>query len=600
MSKQQKVVSYTQHAFLVAWGRFAQEIGLIENLARVKLKQKKYQHKPQTKVIEFLVSHLAGLKHLQEISLSAHPLDKDRAVAEAWGQAGWADYTGVSRTLSQLSWEEVEQLGQVLQEVSQGFVQEQVKQVQASGQRLWYDGDLTGLPVSNTSNSYPNTAFGHMDDEIRLGYQAAVVSLKSPTYGRLWLSVAHHPGDTVSCTQVTAMVQAAEEQTGLRPRRREQMLQQRLQILQTQLAVTEKRRQSQQNAVTAGQVTLETVAEQENMLQKEVADLHQLYQVKGRLERPTSQLAKSRQRLQAVQGKRSRWEQRLQVAQKRLSKTQIRWEQQQADWQHLQQRLSQLEQDNATNLQPIEAVFRLDAGFGTYENIAFLIEMGYDVYTKPYSHQLVKHLKSNLSEQTTWTQVGSNAEMVVWPKLQLKGCPYPINVALERFYTGKTIKHSALLHFGSDLVTQDLRAWFDTYNARQTIEAGIKESKLVFHLHRIKVRSEPAIYLQEQFVIFAANFIRWASLWVAQHAIPVENALDISALGIKRQVQVAAHVSAHLVWDSDGWLLRFTEYSAFAGKVLKLPAGLYQPPHLTLKNVLFKVFSMIRYLIAQP
>jgi hypothetical protein len=46
-----------------------------------------------------------------------------------------------------------------------------------------------------------------MDDAIRLGYQAALVSLVSPTYGRLWLAVEHHPGDTVACTQAEALVQ---------------------------------------------------------------------------------------------------------------------------------------------------------------------------------------------------------------------------------------------------------------------------------------------------------------------------------------------------------------------------------------------------------
>ena len=52
------------------------------------------------------------------------------------------------------------------------------------------DGDLTGIPVSNTSMTYPYAAFGHMNDEIRLGYQGpGVVSLESPTYGRLSLSV---------------------------------------------------------------------------------------------------------------------------------------------------------------------------------------------------------------------------------------------------------------------------------------------------------------------------------------------------------------------------------------------------------------------------
>src|SRR5258708_36796476 len=49
------------------------------------------------------------------------------------------------------------------------------------------DGDLTGIPVSNTSQTYPHAAFGHMNDEIRLGYQAGVVSEASPD---LWALVA--------------------------------------------------------------------------------------------------------------------------------------------------------------------------------------------------------------------------------------------------------------------------------------------------------------------------------------------------------------------------------------------------------------------------
>ena len=69
---------------------------------------------------------------------------------------------------------------------------------------------LTDRPVSNTSTSYPGVAYGHMGDGLHLGYQAAMVSLHSPIYGRFWLSVVEHPGDTVSCTQAEALVQAAE------------------------------------------------------------------------------------------------------------------------------------------------------------------------------------------------------------------------------------------------------------------------------------------------------------------------------------------------------------------------------------------------------
>jgi hypothetical protein len=108
--------------------------------------------------------------------------------------------------------------------------------LRSQGKRLRLDGDLTGLPVSNTSQTYPNAAFGHMNDDIRLGYQAAMVSLDSPTYTRLWLSGAHHPGDTVSCTQAEALVLAAEARTGLRPRRRADLLRSRIQTFETQIA----------------------------------------------------------------------------------------------------------------------------------------------------------------------------------------------------------------------------------------------------------------------------------------------------------------------------------------------------------------------------
>jgi len=168
--------------------------------------------------------------------------------------------------------------------------------------------------------------------------------------------------------------------------------------------------------------------------------------------------------------------------------------------------------------------------------------------------------------------VGDNAQMRAWSGLELQHCPYPLDVALERFYTGKTQKHSALAHFGDTPVTSDLSAWFKRYNARQTIEAGIKETKQVFYLNRLKVRSEPAIYLQEAMTIFAANFIRWATAWIKQHALPSENSLPLSKMGVKKQVQVVANTSATVIHHSGSMLLTFSPASAFAGKSLFFPA----------------------------
>jgi len=139
----------TQHAMLVAWGLSAQEMGLIEAFEQVEIKQKTRVHSPQRKVIEFFVAILGGLPHLQDISRSAHPLDQDLAVARAWKQTGWADYSGVSRTLQKLSSEEVGAIQRTLDGWIAPIIAKEVALALQQQGYVVYDGDLTGRPVSN-------------------------------------------------------------------------------------------------------------------------------------------------------------------------------------------------------------------------------------------------------------------------------------------------------------------------------------------------------------------------------------------------------------------------------------------------------------------
>src|SRR5256714_15145810 len=83
-----------------------------------------------------------------------------------------------------------------------------------------------------------------------------------PTYGRLWLSVAHHPGDTVSCTQAEALVLAAEARLHRRPRRRTDLLEQRMAALQQVLSQTQQRLQKQQQALEQAQALLAEAEQQ--------------------------------------------------------------------------------------------------------------------------------------------------------------------------------------------------------------------------------------------------------------------------------------------------------------------------------------------------
>ena len=240
-----EVNSLTQHAMLVVWGQFAQSIGLVQAIEAIPLHQKSVNHRLQTKVLEFLVAILGGLEHPKDLSRSAHPIDQDQAVATAWRQPAWADYSGVSRSLAALTQEETEQVAAALDQITQPILAAEVMQAMRRSGRLVYDGDLTDRPVSNTSTTYPNVAYGHLGDALRLGYQAVLVSMHSPTYGRLWLSVTAHPGDTVSCTQAEAMILAAEAKTGLCPRRRTDLLSQRLR------AMTEERQTREEQLLTS-------------------------------------------------------------------------------------------------------------------------------------------------------------------------------------------------------------------------------------------------------------------------------------------------------------------------------------------------------------
>lgn len=569
----------TQHTLLVVWGEYARSIGVIDRLMKVPIQQKKRVHSAQRKVLELLVATLAGLPYLQDISNSAHPLDRDMAVAEAWGQAQWADYSGVSRTLQSLSMDNVNQLIQGLQQISQPFIDQEVALALEQEGRVIYDGDLTGLPVSKSSTTYPEVAYGHMDETIRLGYQAALVSLQSPTYGRLWLSITHHPGNMLSSKQAMALVQAAEASTGRRPWRRLDLLDQRLKALEAEGQLLQNRLEAHQQRLVEAQTELLTTQQQCDELEQDLAELEQVYQTKNRPERPHSQLGKLRQRVKTYQKRWIRREQAIAQAVHLCEWSLNRVQEHQAEQAKLRERRQQFEQDNATNPNPLQAVFRLDAGFGTWENIAWLIEMGYEVYIKVFNNMNILALHQSLADPQAWQSVGEGAEMQSYPDHPADKLAYPVDIGLVRFHVGKERpKPSVLLHYGSDPVATGNKIWFDFYNRRQTIEAGIKEGKAVFHLHHFKVRSLPAIALQDAFVIFAANFIRWASLWVEQHCSgSAVEALDQRQVGTKRLVHVMVHTSGEVSRSADIGLVRFSPLSCLANKELRFPCCASQP-----------------------
>jgi len=577
----------TQHAMLVVWGLYARQIGLVKAIEKVKLRQKMRTHQPQTKVLEFLVAILAGLPHLKDISRSAHPLDQDPMTAEAWEQPAWADYSGVSRTLKHLNEEEVAALITALHKVSQPFIDQEVEHALERNGELVYDADLTGRPVSSTSTSYPAAAFGHMGDTICLGYQAALVSLHSPTFGRLWLANQLHPGDTVSMTEAQRLVIAAETRTGRRPRRRTELLASRLAQAKAAGEAAHLKLdhsfEKHRDAEAAVRDTASLLGEWEHRVKTLTAD----YVQQNR--QPTShcQLTRAKRKAATYAKRLPRCQKTLGVAERRLARHETQYNEAKAVVDRLQAHSQQLVADNAANPHPIRATFRLDGGFASRENIYWLIEMGYDIYTRGRSTTVRDALSGAVTPETNWVRVGGNAALTAWANTTVDDYfAYPLDVALANYQTGHSIRRAVLLHYGQADVTTDLAGWFHRYNGRQTIEAGIKEGKNVFQMHHLKVRSPQALLLQEHMACFAANFVRFAAHWLVSEAQPA----TVPTKSVKQMVQVGAHTSAWVCRQGDVWLLRFTEQSCYAGHSLRIGRGVIQLPLPLFKDVYFSHF----------
>ncbi len=395
----------TDHGLLVAYGQFFQQHGLLQQLLQVPIYQKTRGLTPQAKLIEFLAGIMSGIEYLSDLNDGPHPLAKDATVACAWNLARWAHYSSVSRTLAACDEQTVQAVQQAIEIFSQPFLREAVQELLRAGRVLLYDLDLLGQPVSATSTTYPQVAFGWMDDQIRLGYQLARICLTDKHGQRLWLQGFHHPGDTVSVACVQELVRAAEAQTGVRPQRRTDLVQQRLATQQAELARPQRLWAQQQ-------------AQQHHLQQVQLQLRVQLAQAAQALQQPISPAKKQQlqRQVHSWQQRLPRLEHQLATCERVIVEHQAAVSQVQAELTALQQWLGQLEADNATNPDPPTCRVRMDSGFGSGPNLTWLIEMGYEVDTKAYSDKTTQTLRTRVTETTVWTRVGDNAEMHLWPE----------------------------------------------------------------------------------------------------------------------------------------------------------------------------------------
>ncbi len=527
----------TDHALLVLLGHFAHQLGLVARLAAVPLAQKQVTHAPQTKLIQFLVAILAGLPHLQDLNDGPAPLVHDPTVPQAWGQPAFAHYSGVSRTLAAADATTLQAVLDALAQVSRPFIDREVLAILRSNAPLTVDIDLTGRPVSPTSTSYPEATFGWMDDAVAKGYQSAISSLSGGPTGRLLLATQRYAGHTKSAECLQAAVVAVEAALQVRPRRRTELVQAQLAALATRLTTKQQHLAAAQEA----QATAQWKREHHGL--------------------------GSRRWDERFQQQRARLERRVERHSTMVSRLAGQVDVLEAEQAELTSRVAQFTADNAALPMPVAIVLRLDAGFATDANLAWLIEMGYTVLTKVYSGHTTKRLQRMIPATASWTAVGANAEAVALGRQRIGDGRYAVEALQVRYQLPEGWRWTTLVWY-DEAPAPAAAIWFRQYNGRQTVEAGIKENKAVFTLRRPLVRSVVGMELQEAFAVFAANFVRWAAAWVQAQNQDVSARLGQALREVKTLVRVVAQSRARVVVSAAGCALVFETQSAFAGAVL--------------------------------
>jgi hypothetical protein len=566
--EQDLVCQLTQHAMLVAWGRFARYLQVSERLRQAVTSRR---HKDAIAggdlVLELALASLAGYEYLQDLNLGPHPLVKDQAVADAWG-VKFSHYSTVSRFLYKVNAAVVDQVQVELEAMMRPYLYQQLHQVLCQQECLTLCGDLTGRPVSAYSTSYPPDAvFGYMANQLCKGHQLAVLTFKGLSH-RVHVAAFCHSGETVSSQCLHQLVEAAESRLGCRPRRRVELVRQRLTCLEAKIAQKQAWGQRQQAAIRDQLDRQLRISQRLQQLQTELMTL-EAGQRPGPKE-PCSRLNQLRQQQQTKTRQLQAALKQETAARHVLRRHQDHLAALRSQREALLQWLASLELDNLSLPHPVRIRWLLDGGFGDAHMATYLIELGYDFYTIAHGGKITPSLLKQVSPEADWSQVSARTEALSAGQGQFGQCPYPVSLTLLRWRSGESLKHTTLVSF-SDEPSLPLTELFPTYHQRQDVEAAIKQGKSTFGLTKLRLRSAAAIRLLAQFaLVFWPNFVHWAAVWVSAQLHDEPGHLQRLLPQLRPQVRIAANTPALVMTNSAGQCLQFDPDGPFAGATLQL------------------------------
>jgi len=393
-------------------------------------------------------------------------------------------------------------------------------------------------------------------------------------YGRIWLDGFQHPGDTVSMTCLKELVLTAEQHAGVRPRRRPELVTQRIETLQPS------RRHWESLCTHHETLVAQLEAQQVELIGRQ----YQLQQRLAQATAPSLQARFSRQ-IATIQHRLPKLQVQQVYRQAVLAGARERVHQLRTEQARLQVWQAQLAEENRLNPDAPVCVCRNDAGFCSGENLTWQIEMGYQVETKSASGKLSRVLQQRCVAQTPWMRVGENAEMTDWASYRLNECPYPLRVGLERFRLGHQTKHSVLITYRDTPYSPDLCAWFKHYNGRQSIEAGNKQMKTVYHVQHLMSHAQYGIQVQVLLTGLSCNLTQFVQPWLQLAAEPFTSELQADLSSPKTMVRILANSNADVQRTANSTVVVFGSISSVPELKLclrglplhQLNLGLFQP-----------------------
>lgn len=132
----------TQYAPLAALAAHYQQVQMLKPLEQVEIPMKKREFTPVDKLIQSMLSILAGCETLSETNLKLKP---ELSLAKLWGWDRFVDQSSLSRTLDALTRPNIEQLRDAVTAVWRSHSLALKHDWRGY---LWLDFDLSGLPCS--------------------------------------------------------------------------------------------------------------------------------------------------------------------------------------------------------------------------------------------------------------------------------------------------------------------------------------------------------------------------------------------------------------------------------------------------------------------